>query len=600
MDRHRLIRHAHTKCVMLRAFRRARAVRDRGPECRAALLAIASLVWACHRHPAPSAAPTVRYGSSSENAARGLGSVGSVASLLGDLPPAITPISADPNAALGTNLSEFRDWSAEWSMIDAFKQSRPWISGTAQAWQTEEPLDLDARGWVRSLRPGQVARTLLFWGGQPYPEGDYVVLYDGEGELEYFQNTDLRAHAAGRDVLHLDPRKGGLGIFLTHTNPSNYLRNIRVISPGGACSQDVSQVCEYDDECAPGRCLSFERHHEQLVFHPIFLRALRPYRVVRFMNWMATNDSQQEHFEERPLPEDARWTLRGVPLELMVQLANRLQLDPWFCMPHKATDTYVRRFAAHVRDHLDPSLRAYVEHSNEVWNGIFAQHAYAAERAATVSGARDDDQFARQMRWHAQRSKHIFALWGDVYGGDRARFIRTLGSWADVPYISELLLAEFAPEERPDALAIAPYFGHDPPEANTSLDRVFATYLPRQLELARQRMHESQQVARRYGVALIAYESGQHLVAADPQASEAPLEAMLDAINRDPRMKEVYEHYFDAWRAAGGQLLVHYVNVEGYGPYGRWGAREHMLQGDAEAPKWSAILSWSRRNPRWW
>ncbi len=564
------------------------------------LLALVSLACACHGPPAPFSAAPIPRGSLGQGAPRGLGSAGSAASRPDDARPVLTALGADPSSALGTNLSEFRDWSAEWSMIDAFKQSRPWISGTAQAWQTDEPLDLDARGWVRSLRPGQVARTLLFWGEQPYPEGDYVVLYDGEGELEYFQNTDLRARAPGRDVLHLDPRKGGLGIFLTRTDPRNYVRNIRVISPGGACSRDVSRECRYDDECAPGRCLSFERHHGQLVFHPLFLRALRPYKVVRFMNWMETNDSQQEHFEQRPLPSDARWTVRGVPLEVMVQLANRMRFDPWFCMPHRATDAYVRRFAEYVRDHLDPSLRAYVEHSNEVWNGMFAQHDYAAERGATVPAAPSDDRFARQMRWHARRTKEIFAIWGEVYGVERARFTRILGSWADVPFVSDLLLAAFAPGERPDALAIAPYFGHDPPAPGASLDQVFASYLPRQLEIVRQRMLESQRVARKYGVALIAYEGGQHLVAADPEASEARLEALLDAINRDPRMKGVYEQYFDAWRAAGGELLLHYVNVEGYGRYGRWGAREHMLQADTDAPKWSAILSWSRSNPRWW
>lgn len=516
--------------------------------------------------------------------------------------PLLVPVTSRSNAqsALGTNLSEFRDWSSEWSTIDVFKQSRPWISGTSAAWETDAPLDLDARGWVRSLRPGQIARTLLLWDGPRYPAGDYVVLYDGEGELEYFQNTEIVSRSQGRDVIHLDPEKGGLGIFITRTNARDYLRNIRVLAPGGACSNDPTLSCTHARECAPGRCLSFERHYQRLLFHPVFLRSLAAYSSVRFMNWMATNDSEQERFEQRPKPEDSRWTVKGVPLEIMVELANRIGLDPWFCMPHRANDDYVRSFASYVRDHLDPRLRAYVEHSNEVWNGIFTQHDYAALRGAELALPRERDRFAQQMRWHARRSTEIFALWGGVYGSESARLVRVMGSWADVPYVSELLLTSFAAHQVTDALAIAPYFGHEPPAATASLEQVFASYLPQQLELARRRIQEAAEIARKYGVRLIAYEAGQHLVAPDRDSEDPRLGRLLDAVNRDPRMQMVYERYFDAWRNAGGQMLVHYVNVEGYGRHGRWGAREHMLQPVTEAPKWSAILAWSSRNPRWW
>jgi hypothetical protein len=204
------------------------------------------------------------------------------------------------------------------------------------------------------------------------------------------------------------------------------------------------------------------------------------------------------------------------------------------------------------------------------------------------------------MRWHALRSREIFALWEQVYGAARTGFVRVLGAWADVPYVSELLLSSFALHEVTDALAIAPYFGHDPPPSNATLDQVFASYLPAQLDHASQRMRQTAEVARKHGVALIAYEGGQHLLAADGEDANSRANLLLDAVNRDPRMQGVYERYFDAWREAGGQLLLHYVNVEGYGPHGRWGAREHMLQPAAEAPKWSAILDWTRRNPRWW
>ncbi len=59
----------------------------------------------------------------------------------------------------------------------------------------------------------------------------------------------------------------------------------------------------------------------------------------------------------------------GMPVEVMVKLANKLNVDPWFCLPHLCTDDYVTQFATYVRDHLNSNLVAYYELSNEVWNG---------------------------------------------------------------------------------------------------------------------------------------------------------------------------------------------------------------------------------------
>ena len=65
----------------------------------------------------------------------------------------------------------------------------------------------------------------------------------------------------------------------------------------------------------------------------------------------------------------------------MVDLCNRLKINPWLCVPHLASDDYVRRFAEIVKRDWDPPLKVYVEYSNEVWNGIFEQHRYAKKQA---------------------------------------------------------------------------------------------------------------------------------------------------------------------------------------------------------------------------
>lgn len=64
-------------------------------------------------------------------------------------------------------------------------------------------------------------------------------------------------------------------------------------------------------------------------------------------------------------------TRGGVPVEVMVGLANRVGAAPWFNMPHTATDDYTTKFAELVRDTLRPDVAVYVEFSNEVckWRG---------------------------------------------------------------------------------------------------------------------------------------------------------------------------------------------------------------------------------------
>src|SRR5712692_2174223 len=103
-----------------------------------------------------------------------------------------SPIIRSP---IGTNLSPLDDWENEFPLLDVFKTSRRWISGSQTAWGDSRALDLDARGWVRSLQPGQVARTLMFWdlSGAPggYPSGRYTIQYEGEGTIEYSDNVTV-------------------------------------------------------------------------------------------------------------------------------------------------------------------------------------------------------------------------------------------------------------------------------------------------------------------------------------------------------------------------------------------------------------------------
>jgi hypothetical protein len=78
------------------------------------------------------------------------------------------------------------------------------------------------------------------------------------------------------------------------------------------------------------------------------------------------------------------------------------------------------------------------------------------------------------------------------------------------------------------------------------------------------------------------------------------LNALFDAVNRDPRMRDLYLDYFEGWRTAGGGWINHFVNCDKPSKWGRWGALEYVRQPRDEAPKYDALLTFVERHPQGW
>lgn len=515
------------------------------------------------------------------------------------------PNSTSP---LGTGLNGVTDWSTEISFVDAFKASRAWISGSSSQWDDGRTLDLDADGWVRSLQSDQIARTIIFTDMDGhYPTGRYLVLYEGKGTLTYFgapkRNDALST--PGRDVVDVSSADSLFAIYITATDPGDYLRNIRVIMPGGVCQDDPFKWCASDSDCAAS-CTPFESNYQTQIFHPTFLARIRSYRVLRFMDWMETNNSTQSQWAGRPKPSDARWTRAGVPLEVMVELANRLNADPWFNIPHLANDEYVTQFATLLAASLKPSLKAYIEHSNEVWNGIFSQAGYARTRGLELGLSTND--FEAQLFYHSRRSAQIFALFAAVYGDQLAsRVVRVMASQAANSWVSEQVLGFENAYEKSDALAIAPYFGGSlgGPANQTkvqamTLDALFAELTNVELPESLSWVEASAKVAKTYGVRLIAYEGGQHLAGNGGVENNDTINALFDAANRDARMKTLYLAYLAGWKEKGGELFVHFVNCGAQSKWGRWGALEYVDQPREQSPKFDALQTFIETTPAWW
>ena len=480
-------------------------------------------------------------------------------------------------ASLGINLSGPADWNTELPFVDVFRFSRNWVSQRKGApWGQGPKLSVDERGWVTKLETDCWAETLLCTiDGGHYPAGEYAVLYDGDGSLE-FNNASIVSRQAGRIVIKPEPSRGAFFLRLTATAAGNPVRNIRVIMPG------------------------FEKTHRMRPFHPSFLNRWRGVKALRFMDWMQTNNSKTAAWKDRPKPDDATWTVKGIPLETMADLCNRLKADAWFCTPHLADDDYVRNFAREARRLLNPALKVYVEYSNEVWNGQFEQSRWAGEQGKKLGFA--EKPWDAAWKFTAYRSQQIFKIWEEAFGG-RTRIVRVLPSQASNPYVSEQILGFRDAYKSADALAIAPYLSCNVhPNGNPSLreaegwtpeqalDYLEGRALPESVKWIR----DQKRVADRYGLRLIAYEGGQHMVGVAGAENSDKLTRILHAANAHPRMGAIYRKYLDAWSESGGGLFCHFSSVSAWSKWGSWGILQYYDDDPARNPKCQALMDWAR------
>lgn len=486
-------------------------------------------------------------------------------------------------AQLGVNLSGIADWNTEHPFVDVFRLSRAWISQQqGQAWGKGPALHLDEHGWVKSLAPGCSADTPILTAGHA-PAGDYVCLYDGVGEIAFANNSRVVSNSPGRLVAHIDGSKGGTFFSIRSTDPDNPVRNIRILMPG--CQESSASNA----------------------FTRTFLDRWRGFAALRFMDWMDTNGSKQTQWSDRPRLLDASWTVKGIPLEIMLELCNQLRISPWFCMPHLASDDYVRRFAAAVKQGLDPSLKIYIEYSNEVWNSMFEQHRYAEQQAQKLELGPEGRLWEGTARFYARRSIEVFEIWEQVLEG-RARLVRVI-AWqaASGPYWTDnLLLAQPETARHCDALAIAPYISFMPSPNNQHLkpDEVARWSVERLLDEVQTNalpeciawMRQQKAVADKYGLKLVCYEAGQHLVGVGGAENNDALTRLLISANRHPRMGQIYTQYLAAWRDLDGDLICLFSSIATSSKWGSWGLLEGADQ--TTSPKYDAVMQWKEHNFR--
>ncbi len=483
--------------------------------------------------------------------------------------PGPTPTPRSKNF-LGMNLADVVYYTREWVFVDAMKQSRNWLptrTGGSNPWDSGEALKLDADGWP-ILRAGQAAHTIMYHDTQgAYPAGRYVCTWEGDGGVVLGWDAREVSRRNGRVTADVNPTNLGIYLRIDSSNPNDPVRNVKVWLPG------------FEDAQSP--------------FHPLYLQRLKPFGVIRFMDWMRTNGSIIVSWSDRPQPNYfTQGTSDGVALEYMIDLCNELGADPWFCMPHLANDRYVENFANLVKSRLRKDLNVYVEWSNEVWNSQFPQHNWIKDRSDGRSLSA-----AFNAAW-AEEADRDFEVWRGVWGNQSGRVIRVAAGQKDNPWVTQQLVNELNGEF--DAISCTTYFGLSSSQlrelnASTTASGLIDQAIGEMSRGLRDNYRAHGALSKQWtgklkrNIPLIGYEGGQHYTAAGGNPPYA--RAFLDMQNH-PKMYDAYLANMREWENAGGSLFTAFNFVEKPDQWGAWGQMDFMDQAINKAPKYKALMDY--------
>ena len=138
--------------------------------------------------------------------------------------------------------------------------------------------------------------------------------------MEFGKGPRIVGTDPGRIRIDVDSSRGGFSLQIRKTNPHDYIRNIHVIMPG------------------------FERNVAAKPLSSRISRTLAGHGLLPLHGLDAHQRLEIATWDDRPTLEHATFSKHGVALEWMIDLCNRTQIDPWFCMPHLADDEFVRTF----------------------------------------------------------------------------------------------------------------------------------------------------------------------------------------------------------------------------------------------------------------
>lgn len=504
----------------------------------------------------------------------------------------------------GVNLSGIKRWSTDSPFIDKFHLANAWLTrpvGDASVWNSRhaDKVPKNAAGWPTQVPfdPGngagpQIVHTFLSLG----ENGTYQVQAEGKGTLEIVTTGFARTFALdGTTSMKLDmPILNSKGFLdpqevyfrILATDAANPIRNISVVNKAESVD------------------------HKTRVFTDRFLRRLAPFTDIRFMDWMETNNSHQKDWADRPQPTDYSQTIKGVALEHIIDICNKVKANCWVNVPHLASDEYIRNMAMMFRDRLNPGLVMVAEYSNETWNPQFAQGQYVRAQAPLKFSS--DPEWRAPGKFAAFKQAHVWGIFKEVLGNEfDARFRKVIGGQFSTKFTNESRLDALAGADvnplglKADGIGVAPYFGKGydaadwPGDTVPSIDGMLDD-AEADLALVKTKMAELKAIADAHNVEIWGIETGQSIKGVAGQSGmdireRLGFEANLIGANRHDRMYTIYKAYLDALEAGGTTLAMQFSFVAAPNRFGAWGALESLDSRWEKSPKMRAIFEWAAR-----
>jgi hypothetical protein len=536
-----------------------------------------------------------------------------------------------PKVPMGMNIQGASYWDRV-PYLDPLLTSSEWIAyhdGGSWDDQTASSIALRADGWPVGIPQmvGTVStkvRTMI----NNCRGGDYVLAYQGKGAVTWNGGARSRIED-NRTIVTLDGSCEHAWMQVDSSSGSDPIRDMHLVP------------AQYAD--APAKAPLFD---------PEFVRGLKPFHALRFMDWTQTNGSLQMKWTDRPKPGDRTFGAgKGMPWEHAIALSNQIGADAWICTPHAADDDYLRKLAVLFRDSLRKDLKTYLEYSNEIWNWGFDQAHWVGHNGMDVAWGTEEHSLlaADSLRdslkrvglrvcgdttnyCHPEKDAwmigRLFRIWEPLWANDRSRLVTVATgqhAWTDN---SRRILSWLVDSMKivPDAFSVAGYVSFEtgegdpipksviPRSSDTVLnsyyhnlwmrkpDTVKAVDVTNAMKTAfpytsKLWTLETARIVKSFGIKrYLVYEGGQHSQPhnqGDWPYNQAVWDAQIHS-----GMRDVYLRNFQVHDSIGCDLFMAFSYVgERESKYGSWGHLENYAQSAlgldqlrVAAPKYAALL----------
>lgn len=521
---------------------------------------------------------------------------------------------------IGISMTDLSPTGTLWIYTNALKQSSGWLIENAN--DENDPINLSvehthplqAGSFDNNGYPLQVPfstsgyeatdskslqASCLVLNNQPspwfYPSGDYLLLFEGTGQVNVSGDVDGEFSAytvAGEHVVPVNnPTSLGLVLTISASSASDPIRNVRLIFP------------DYVD------------HYQTEKFRQDVVDLVQPFHVLRYVKPSRTENNTIEEWADRTQLSQFSYyfdvenaILTGMPYEDIIEFSNLAQISPWISVPYRANDNYMQNLAQLINTHLDESLNLYLEYTNEAWNPSFPlTRAYMLEQGNAQNLATSTHpevaEFEAIHRFYSKRMFEMFSIF--EHNLDHTdRLIKVHGAQSD-PFAADLVLEAYGLEtvnpndQRPDAIAPASYIGvymfNDLADqglnvcdhsAHDLLDTLRAKVGWEMAEM----LTRYAEITEELGVDLFAYEGGQHVTEINFQAMEPCAQDLVDEMNKLPEIEDFICELFDTWyQTYDGELFMYFNLAEAPDAFGAFGVLESQWQSSSESQKWQGL-----------